>query len=93
MIKWTIYLSALLILSAGIITLLSLIKSSSILVKLVATEVITNLIMASIALWALLHNQPIFIDACLALALIMFLGVVAYYQLLLAREDGDVDLH
>ena len=84
---WIIYIAAFLISLAGLISIISLIKFSSILIKLVIIEVLTNLLMASIALWSLIHQQPVFIDVCLPLALIMFLGVVAYYQFLFEKKE------
>lgn len=87
MTEWIIFFAIILILLAGIISLVSLVRFPSILIKLVVMEVLTNLLMAIIALWALIFKQPVFIDACLALALIMFLGVVAYYQFLLGKQQ------
>ena len=91
--EWIIYCATILILLAGMISLVSLIRFPSILIKLIIIEVLTNLLMASIALWALIYNQPIFIDICLPIALIMFLGMVAYYQFLFGKENDNVDLH
>ena len=93
MAEWLLYSAIFLTLLAGIISIASLVRFSSILIKLVAIEVLTNLLIAGIALWALIHNQPIFTDICLTLALIMFLGVVAYYQFLFEKENIDANLH
>ncbi|MBB72185.1 MAG: cation:proton antiporter [Legionellales bacterium] len=65
---------------ATLIALASLVKFDSVLLKLVALEVLTNILLAGVALWALVFAKPVFIDLCLTLALIMFLGVVAYFQ-------------
>lgn len=72
---------------SGLVSVISIMRTSTFLVKLVVIEVITNLLMAGIALWALLNNQPVFIDICLTTALIMFLGMVAYFQFILERSD------
>lgn len=91
--QWMTYCATILILLTGVISLISLIRFSSILIKLIVIEVLTNLLMAGIALWALMYNQPIFIDICLPLALIMFLGMGSYYQFLLGEETNHVNLH
>lgn len=78
---------------AFFIILYSIVRFSSILVKLVVLEMLTNLLMAGIAIWALITRQPIFIDVCLTLALIMFLAVVAYYQFLFKKERSDADIN
>ena len=77
---------------AGVLAIVALCVFKSIYAKLVVVEVLTNLMLAVIALWALYTRQPLFIDVCIALALIMFLGVVAYYQYLSLKETGHVDI-
>ena len=81
------------LLIALFIILYSIVRFSSTLFKLVALEVLTNLLMAGIAIWALIKRQPIFIDVCLTLALIMFLAVVAYYQFLLKKGGDDANIN
>jgi len=76
----------------GLLTIISLIRFSSILIKLVVLEILTNLMIAAICLWALTTRQPIFIDICIPLSLVMFLGVVAFYQFLLNRKSDDSSL-
>ncbi len=85
--NWLVYIASSFILLALLISLISLIRFSSIFIRLVALEVLTNLFIAGVALWALTHRQPLFIDICLALALIMFLSVVAYYRFLSDRTS------
>ena len=85
------YLSILLIFLSSIIIIYSLIYYSSILIKLVALEVLTNILLASIALIGLIKNQPMVIDFCVILSIIMFLGVVSYYQYLYHKEIENAD--
>ena len=91
--EWVNYCAFILLSIAGIISLVSIIKFKSFLIKLVILEVLTNLLMACIVLWALIYNRPVLIDACLTLTLIMFLGVVAYYQYLSGKESSNVNLY
>lgn len=69
------------------ITITGLLYFKSVLIKLIILEVLTHLIISSIALWSLVNNQSIFIDVCLPLALIMFLSIVAYYQFILSKGN------
>jgi multicomponent Na+:H+ antiporter subunit F len=85
--NWIFYSSAFFLALACVIAIVSAFRFSSILEKLVVLEVLTNLLLACIALWALFNRQFRFIDICLTLALMMFLGVVAYYQFLQDKDD------
>lgn len=76
------YLELILLAITFILTFASIMRFSSILIKLVCLEVITNLLLAAIAIWADIHHAAVFIDIGLTLSLIMFLGVVAYYRYL-----------
>lgn len=69
------------------IILIALIHFQSILIKLIILEVLSHLVMSSIALWSFFNKQPIFINICLPLALIMFLSIVAYYQFILFKGE------
>lgn len=91
--EWITYCAIALLLIAGIISITSLIRFKSILIKLVIIEVLTNLLTAGIALWALIYKKSIFIDICLPLSLIMFLGVVAYYQYLLGKDNHHANFN
>ncbi len=54
--------------------------------KLVALDVIANIIIMGIALIALIRDQPYYLNVTLAIALIMFLGNIAYATFLYARK-------
>lgn len=71
-----------LLMTAFIITMAAMVRFKDVLIKLVILEVVTNLLMAAIGLWAYITQQTVLLDVCLSLALIMFLGIVAYYQFL-----------
>ena len=86
---WLTYASFLFLVLALFISLFCLLRFSSIFIRLITLEVLTNIFIAGIAVWALAQRKPLFIDISLALALIMFLSVVAYYQFLHARRSID----
>lgn len=81
--------SIVLLAMASLLTVAGLIRFSPILFKLITLEVLTNILMSSIAIWSLLTKQAVFIDVCLTLALIMFLSIVAYYQFLSLELKND----
>lgn len=70
-----------------IITLLAMVIRSDNWVRLVSLEVLANLLISLIALWALAIHAETLLDICLALALIMFLSTVAYCQYLSRRHQ------
>lgn len=72
---------------ALVLALLSMTYYHSILAKIVVLEVIANMLMADIGLWSLFYKETVTLDVCLAIALIMFLGNVAYYRYLLHKDD------
>lgn len=57
--------------------------------KLVALDVLSNTLVALIALWAFLNQQLIFIDITIAIALIMFLSTVANILFISSRDKND----
>ena len=65
-----------------VITLLAMLIRANTWVRLVALEVLANLLISLIAVWALLIHADVLLDICLVLALIMFLSTVAYCQYL-----------
>lgn len=82
MIPFNLTISAACLLLALLLCLLSVVQGGRIQTKLVAIEVMVNILMSSIALWALFCKQSVYIDVCLPIALIMFLSTVAYCQIL-----------
>ncbi len=86
-----LYIAISLIIAAVLIAFYLLVRLTSLLNKLLALEILVNLLMAGIALWALISNQPVYIDVCLTMALIMFLAVVAYFKFLMSKEANHAD--
>ena len=84
--------NALLYASIGIILLTLLLCSIKVFIhknlfgKLIGLEVISNLVIVSIALLALWRQQVFYLNITLAIALIMFLGNVAYAKFMYARK-------
>jgi len=58
---------------------------------LVILEMLANILLASIAIWAALHQVVVFLDICIALALILFLSNVAYCQFILKRASIPIE--
>jgi multicomponent Na+:H+ antiporter subunit F len=75
-----------LLILALIFVLVSIVRFSDILVKLVALEVLVNLLIGAIAIWAWQKQQVILLDVCIALTLVMFLATVAYAQYILVKR-------
>lgn len=64
-------------------------RSENILIKLVALEVMVNLFICGVGIWAVQIRFYFLIDICIALSLIMFLSTIAYCQFLLKQEIKD----
>jgi len=57
--------------------------------RVVALDLITVLIAALLTMDAIATNQPVFLDAAIVLALISFLGTVAFARYLERRGRGE----
>lgn len=75
---------------AVLLTLWTTVRSASIWVKLVALEVLVNIFICGVGIWAVTRDFPALLDICIALSLIMFLSTVAYCQFLSNRSTPDV---
>lgn len=64
------------------ITLYALARYKSIYIKLVTMEVLSNTFISGIAFWSLISNERVFIDICIPLSLMIYLGTVGYCQFL-----------
>ncbi|WP_165475075.1 monovalent cation/H+ antiporter complex subunit F [Legionella yabuuchiae] len=75
------WLACLLIILATILCFTRLVLGPSIPDRVVALDLVTNVLMASIALFSVYRNQAIYLDIVVALALVMFLSstMYAYY--------------
>ena len=75
---------------AVLLTLWTTMRSASIWVKLVALEVLDNIFICGVGIWAVILHFPVLLDICIALSLIMFLSTAAYCQFLSNRSTTDV---
>lgn len=82
------FLTILCLLTAILLALVVVWRSGEILIKLVAVEVLVNLLICGIGVWTLHIHFSVLLDICIALSLIMFLSTVAYLQFLLGRRAG-----
>ncbi|MEM9242489.1 MAG: monovalent cation/H+ antiporter complex subunit F [Pseudomonadota bacterium] len=90
MINNILQVSAILcVLMAVLLTLLAVWRFADILVKLVALEVLVNLFICGVGIWALHIHFSALLDICIALSLIMFLSTVAYLQFLVKRKPDN----
>lgn len=80
------WLSCLFILLSFLCCFVRMILGPSLPDRVVALDLLTNLLMAAIALFSLYKNQPIYLDIVVALALVMFLSSTMYARYL-ERED------
>lgn len=74
---------------AILFALLTTWRTKELLIKLVALEVLVNLFICGIGIWALYIHFPLLLDICIALSLIMFLSTAAYCQFLMTRRPKD----
>lgn len=66
-----------------------LVRGPSLPDRVVALDVIASLSLGMIVVYAISANQPIYVDAAIVLALIAFLGTVAFAQYIERRaRDG-----
>ncbi|WP_299026378.1 monovalent cation/H+ antiporter complex subunit F [uncultured Thermanaerothrix sp.] len=67
------------VLTAGmILTFVRLLRGPSLPDRIVALDLIVTLLIGIIATYAILNNQPAFLDVAIILALVSFLGTVAF---------------
>lgn len=69
-----------------LLTLFSLLYFQQFIIKLVCLEVLANILITAMSLWSLLIGQPLIIDICLAIALIMFVSTLAYCRFITSEE-------
>lgn len=70
---------------AVVLLLIALLRSCSVFVKFLVLEVMANIFICGIALYALAISFPVLLDICLALSLIAFLSTAAYCQFIAVR--------
>ncbi|GGI90359.1 monovalent cation/H+ antiporter complex subunit F [Legionella impletisoli] len=86
------WLACLLIILAAIFCFTRLVLGPGIPDRVVALDLVANVIMASIALYSVYTHQAIYLDIVVALALVMFLSSTMYaYYLERKRNVGKED--
>ncbi|MCB9076810.1 MAG: cation:proton antiporter [Anaerolineaceae bacterium] len=75
-IDFTVILPILMI--AVLLTLIRLIKGPTLSDRVVALDLMSTLGIGVIAAYAIAYNQPIFLDVALIVALVSFLGTIAF---------------
>lgn len=80
-------ISILLLTTAFLFNLVILVKEKAIASKLICLEIVSNTTIVAVSLLALYRQQPIMMDVCIAIALVMFLSNVAYCQYLIGQTD------
>ncbi|MCG3212055.1 MAG: hypothetical protein FOGNACKC_05702 [Anaerolineae bacterium] len=72
---------------AVVISFIRLVRGPSLPDRVVALDLMTTLGIAVIAVYAMAFNQPIFIDIAVVVALISFLGTIAFAYYVYRRVD------
>lgn len=84
-----IYLAGIIVLVAFCIAFIRLLLGPSLADRVVALDLMATIAAGAICLYAILEDRYIFTDAALVLALILFLGTVAFAYYL-ERKGGEV---
>jgi multicomponent Na+:H+ antiporter subunit F len=84
-LNWSIEITFILLLVSMVIAFVRLVRGPSMPDRIVALDLLTLLAVGVIALFAIREDQPVFLDAAIALALVAFLGTVAYARFLERR--------
>jgi multicomponent Na+:H+ antiporter subunit F len=85
-LAWSIEITFILLLVSMVIALARLVQGPSLPDRIVALDLLTLLAVGVIALFAIREDKPVFLDAAIALALVAFLGTVAYARFLERRD-------
>jgi multicomponent Na+:H+ antiporter subunit F len=72
-----------------ILTFIRFLRGPSIADRIVAVDLMITIGVGIIAVYSIVTNQPTFLDIAMILALITFLGTVAYSYYLERRERND----
>lgn len=72
------YVGVLLLTLAIVLTFIRLLRGPSLSDRVVALDLLTTVAIAGSAIYAMATNQPAFIDVATVLALISFLGTIAF---------------
>jgi multicomponent Na+:H+ antiporter subunit F len=86
---WAVSLALLMLTAALILTFVRLVRGPSLPDRVVALDLVTSISVGVIAIDAIASEQPAFLDAASVVALITFLGTVAYARYLERRGRDE----
>ena len=84
-ISSSVFISILLVMVAMILTLIRLLKGPSLPDRVISLDLIASLTIGVIAAYAILTQQPVYLDAAVLMAMVTFLGTVAIARYLIQR--------
>jgi multicomponent Na+:H+ antiporter subunit F len=90
---WVLPVAVALLAVSGLLILLRLLKGPTGPDRVVAIDALTLLGVAAVALGAMLSEQTVFLDVAVVLALVTFLGTVAFALLFREEEEGGASTH
>lgn len=71
---------------ALVLVLIRMIKGPSLSDRVVALDLAASIVIAAIVAYAIATNQPVFVDVAIVMALLLFLGTVAFAYFLEKRR-------
>jgi multicomponent Na+:H+ antiporter subunit F len=86
-LAWSIEITLYVLLASILIALLRLVRGPTLPDRIVALDLVTLICVGTIALLTIRLARPVFLDAAIALALVAFLGTVAYARFLERRAQ------
>lgn len=86
-LAWSVEITLYVLLASILIALLRLVRGPTLPDRIVALDLVTLICVGTIALLTIRLARPVFLDAAIALALVAFLGTVAYARFLERRAQ------
>ena len=86
-LEYTVYLSFLLLLAGLVLTFLRLVKGPSIADRVVAIDLFAMFVMGIIIIYSFLTALPLYLNAIFVMALVAFIGTVAFARYLEKRAS------
>jgi multicomponent Na+:H+ antiporter subunit F len=81
-LPWALLLTAVMLTAAVLLTFIRLLRGPSVPDRVVALDLLTVLVVAVVAIYNVATEQSVLFDAAIVLALLAFLGTVAFAQYL-----------
>ncbi len=75
---WIFYISYTIFLAASLIVIIKMVKTESIIEKVLGLDLITAIIMCFSALYAIQSNNTVYLEISLCISIIAFLGTVSF---------------